>query len=286
MYCQYFNFAVLDDFRAFLQGFSGEDYVYYSEYAYSEDGFFPETIAYDYPVEVDGSTTDPATAVPASTDGSSSGSDVATQGLKSGAGGSKGAAAKGSAAGTRAAINSLSSQARTGKVPKDAAQQLQDKIIARGSPAAAQFLSTPAGAALLERATRGPSAKLGLGTTSIAADTAARTLAPLAMPLANITQALSNLTNTVVANATNVALKAAVSTLSVTAPVLGLRANLTRAVAQPIADIGDQLATATEAALQQQEAVATAAPGTAAQPTAVAPGGGGTVQMLEDVAGR
>ena len=81
----------------------------------------------------------------------------------------------------------------------------------------------------------------------------------------------------VVANATDIALKSVVSVLDVTEPILQLRSNLSASVVEPFRDAGERLAEASMALVESQADLLTAEVGGGCWAPSGGGGGGGVV---------
>lgn len=123
----------------------------------------------------------------------------------------------------------------------------------QATPEAQEFLATTAlGQALLSRVEASPVARSLDSAARAAAGVAGAAAAQLLPAAAELAQALGGLGSTAARVATEQALGGVVAAAEATAPLIELRADATRGVAQPVAAAGARLAAASFDALLQQ----------------------------------
>lgn len=112
----------------------------------------------------------------------------------------------------------------------------------QGGAAVEDFLATEAGQALLSRADTGYAARFADGMNSIMLD-ALKTVGGLfGQPAAEARSAANSASQLIVGNATDLALKATISALDATEPLVAAMTKANTALVSPLAALGEQLA--------------------------------------------
>lgn len=279
-YClQFFNFATLDDFGSFIDETFGVD-----------NGPFTNDFVIATPTTVGPGDFSAPPSSDSAGDGAGTGSSFSTAGgttsttgggsatpLRSGAGSSSSSAGPktaqraggavqvtdGSKEGARAAARTSGDE--KGRPPVLSFGDSLDQIVSSMGPGAqAFFQDTPVGQDLVKRVAEGPLADLANGSAEILSKGTLDAARGLVEPVTKFNQALSNLTGTIAANATNLLTKTAVQAIEAAQPLLELGVNMQNNVTDPISKLGARLAAKSYDQLVQQVRTMPAGPTRAA----------------------